>query len=709
VVVNGDGVVKTVEHSIVVKDCYLSEIYAEEGKKDACPKDILKFEFNLYNSGEYQDRYNLRVEGQAKDWVSLSESSVILNSKESKLIYAYVSVPSDALGVYGFSVVSESLSTGEVSGGEADISVVGCYDYNVEVENNYYSFCEHTHEIIPIVINNKGTVSNIYKLGVSGPAWANLDKKELSIEEGAGATSNLILAPDYGVEGNFDITIRIVPEKALLEGISVINVDVNKCHSLSIDILENKGVICNLASNVYDIIVGNNGEVDKELKLELDGPEFVSLTELGPFSLKPGETKSIGLDVHPTISEAREYNVKVRAVAMDESRVEVEDSILIDVVSIAECYNPELKVEQKEVIIDRDGTASVAITVENNGLGKAFYEIGLSGSASGFVQLNPGSMELDSGRSEVVYAYIAPSSQVSLGNYDAIVSVRLADSTIIKSEKISINIIESGVDGVEEVVEEERAGLWTRIKQFFTNLFKPEEETTGEKIITEIPEIIEGEEVVEKIPEEIVEEEIVEEELVEEVSEEIIEEAELEEAGLDIELNFAVIKEGKLSGIEDSVASFSLDGIILHEIKVESVGEDGATLVISSEPQTLDFVIGESKEVDVDGDGLNDLIVTLEGVSDGRANFDIKRIELGVTEEKETLLEVIKEVLLLYKNYILAGIIILLLIILALKTNIYKKLIEFFEEEEEEDKKKKGKKKKKTEEEEIEELLEEDF
>ena len=711
VIITSNGVSKTLPHTVIVKDCYVSQIDTIISIQSACPKDIVKFEFNLNNVGDYQDIYNLNVEGQIKDWISLSESSVILNSKEKKTVYAYATVPQDTLGGYGFTVVAKSVSTGEVSSRDASINVEGCYDYNMEVGNNYYSICEHSQEIAPIIIQNKGTVPNTFQLSLSGPAWANLDKKELNIEKSAGSTSNLVLTPDYGVEGNFDVTVKVVPQKGILEGTSVFNIDVRKCHSLAIDVLKSEDAICNSASNVYDLIVKNSGEVDKNVKLELTAPEWVTLKELGPFSLKPGETRTVGLDVHPTIAQAGENNIVIKAVALDDSKVQAEDQIKIRIVSIEECYGPELKIENTNVDVSRDGSATVPITIENKGLGKGMYEIGLSGSASNFVQLNPGSVELDSGKSEVVYAYIAPSSEVSSGNYEAVISVRLTDSTILRSGIININVLGNYSSIAEQVVEQEKVGLWIRIKTFFTGLFKsneaPVEELTNEEVTELLNETIVEEPVVETP--EVVETPVAEEPVVEIPNQKRVTETDVEEDLNNIELNFVNIEEGKLSGIKDSVASFSLDGKTLHEIKVGEVADDKVTLIISSDPQAIDFVIGESKEVDVDGDGINDITVTLDSVSNGRANFDVKKIVISPVEEGGSFFGAVKDILLLYKYYIIAGIVILLIIILLLKTNAYKKVIEFFEEDDEVEDKKKDKKKKKSEEEEIEELLEDEY
>ncbi len=63
-----------------------------------------------------------------------------------------------------------------------------------------------------------------------------------------------------------------------------------------------------------------------------------------------------------------------------------------------------------------------------------------------------------------------------------------------------------------------------------------------------------------------------------------------------------------------------------HILKVNSLSEGKASITISSDPITLNLVVGDTEKVDVDGDGSYDLSVFLKAVSSGRANFVLTSI-----------------------------------------------------------------------------------
>lgn len=63
-----------------------------------------------------------------------------------------------------------------------------------------------------------------------------------------------------------------------------------------------------------------------------------------------------------------------------------------------------------------------------------------------------------------------------------------------------------------------------------------------------------------------------------------------------------------------------------HRLEVDSISTDKVTITISSDPITLDIVVGDTERVDADGDGVYDLSIFLKGVSFGRANFILTSI-----------------------------------------------------------------------------------
>ena len=70
-----------------------------------------------------------------------------------------------------------------------------------------------------------------------------------------------------------------------------------------------------------------------------------------------------------------------------------------------------------------------------------------------------------------------------------------------------------------------------------------------------------------------------------------------------------------------------------HSIKVVDFGENYVTIEIRSTPISFIVNAGEIKEVDINGDGTNDLIVTYNGIVDGKADITIEQASASQTEE----------------------------------------------------------------------------
>jgi len=89
------------------------------------------------------------------------------------------------------------------------------------------------------------------------------------------------------------------------------------------------------------------------------------------------------------------------------------------------------------------------------------------------------------------------------------------------------------------------------------------------------------------------------------------------------------ILEGTLKDSEGRIRTFSFDGATTHKITFKEVGTDSVTLKIESDPVEVTLNVGDTKEVDVNGDGVNDLSITLNSVTGGKADIAIKKIEEG--------------------------------------------------------------------------------
>jgi len=698
---------ETISHAVDINDCSSFEIKAVNALKEVCPTEVEKFDFELKNTGEFTETFDFNVEGQAAPWATLSEKSVTLSRKESKTIFVYITTSSDSLGSYDFSLMAEARSSKKVQSAKSSIKVNPCFDYSLSTKKDFLSLCEKSLEILPIDITNKGSIDNTYNLELSGPEWASLENNKIVVGKGETKSANIIVNPDYGIQGDFNLEFKATTDKGKVESSNKFSVNVKKCHSVDLKLEKNRDRICNSLSSSYNVLVKNTGDFKKEFKFELDGPVWSSF-EKSKIELESGEERQLSLTINPGFDVApSDYDIKIKASALDTSKVSSEDTLTITTISREDCYKPNIGINNKEISVYYDSAATVPIVIENKGNQEATYDISVSGTATNFVHLNPAIITVKPNMAEVLYLYIAPTTETTDGEYSATIAVRLKDSTILASDNLIIKVSKSKVP--TEIIQPEqpqtKKSLWQRIKEFFSGKPVDVEQSPVTEVPTENITELPSENVTElpNITETIVEENKTETPTFPETTGQVPTEVTgpvPESRNIDFDKgNKQIVNQEKNQDV-----GFKLNNED-HSAKVTDISADGITIVIRSEPQYSNLKIGESKDFDTNNDGVNDLRVTLVGIENGKAKLVYENLLAEpstaenpvqeVTNETSNLSETSEVTTIpetqatspsffsLYKSYIIGGIIILILLILIIK---YRKPIkEFFEEEVEEE------------------------
>lgn len=653
---NADGVSQEIRHDILVRDCYAYSFVSIESEKAVCPCESDKFTFEIKNEGEYSEAYFLEVEGSYASSVVLSQNTLSLSPGESKEIFAYVKSDCDDQGSHEFSVVVKPSKGKSIKSQTVDFIVDTCYNFGVSTSTDLINMCDHMKETISVTIDNKGTTSNVYELKVDGPLWAVLSNNKVEVAPGESKTVNLEFVPDYGVEGSYQVTFNAIPEKGTVKAVNTFNVNVKKCHDVSVTIEKDSDKICNSLDNNYAVIVRNQGEFSKEFFVSVEGPSWAAL-DSGSVTLSAGEEKQLTLTVSPSYDvPAGDYTIKVNVAAKDSDKIASSDSLIVETVTKKVCYGASLKIDDSSVSVYYDSSATVPVVVENKGADRAGYTLDVTGTASNFVYLNPSVIEVDPGQSEIVYLYIAPSTRISNGDYSATISVRLSDSTVMASESVKVTVTDSSAEKPADVLGEfeRRESLFSQIVQFFSDLFSRDSVENGTVV----------EEEAEEEPEEV----------------EVL---------------------GSLVGVGESL-DFKI-GDEEHTMKVSDTTDTTILLEISSDPVFVQMDVGDTKEVDVDGDGVNDIEVFFNGFVDGKSDLSYNVLEQETAPEETTggetggsffdgfvdslgiIFSGLISGIVAYQTQLIVLVVLIIVIIILAKTNVWKNIVKFFEEEIEEE------------------------
>jgi hypothetical protein len=626
IITKDNNEIKQINYKINIPDCHNLVISGTESKSVCgCSSDV--YNFTISNNGIYQESYKIEVNGKAASWVRLSHDSLSLSPGQSKTIYGFLSAPCGSdFGENGFSVNVRSLTSNSVASFDSNAIINSCFDFETKVDREFINMCEHSSEVIPIIINNLAELDNEFELKIIGPAWANLHLNKLSLKPKELGTINLIFTPDYKVEGSFDVNVNIKSKQNKIEKDIKTKVSVRKCNDVSFELLTREDRMCVGSKKIYEANIKNTGELEKEFRIESSQgwtkPEEIIIT------LAPSQSRLIKLEFNPGENlTAKRYQIDFRALALDSSKITSEDSFNLDLVSREQCYKPEVQVKDLEV--NADSSATSQIVIKNIGAEAGVYEIGLSGNANSFLQLNPSTISILPGKSEIVYLYVAPPYNVKPGNYKADVTISLKNAEILESKTINIKVNEAK----KSIVESEKIGLWNKLLNKISNFFKKISLSTNQTITEEL---------------------------------------------IDINKEQSINKNVKF--VFDNETHF----LKLIDIKNKSV-----TISIESQPVFVILNLNETKEVDINNDKKTDLILKLENFDDkGNPVIKISKNLTQVQEEKKVdylnYLKTAKEKLYKYKYIILGSFIFLILIILFFSTNAYKKLVDYLEEDSEE-------------------------
>ncbi len=428
-----NGLIKRVSYTVNVRDCYGVTVSGEQNKQ-ICPCELTKYDFVVKNTGEFQETYRITVSGSAASYVKLSESSVTLQPGESKTIFAYLQNLC-TLGSDDFTITATGR---EVASFTSSAEVNSCFDYSVTSDKDFITMCDHTTETLPIGISNKGSKSNEYALSIDGPAWANLEKTGLVLGSGQSASIKLILSPDYNEVGNFNVNFKAVSQLGEVEAVKPIIVNVKECNKVAIELKEESDRICAELGKSYQVIIKNTGEVKNDYKINLDGPGWASLDKQ-LVSLNGGDEASLNLNLKPEKNDIGKRNIIIKTETLDQA-ITSQDEIQIEVVSSESCFKPEISMENDELDIEAENSATIPITIKNSGVEDASYELSVSGDAASFSQLNPSSLKLNAGESETVYLYVAPTEDVKEGLHKATITAKLENSAVLDSQTVDVNV-----------------------------------------------------------------------------------------------------------------------------------------------------------------------------------------------------------------------------------------------------------------------------
>jgi|GEM_PF-2527690 uncharacterized membrane protein len=481
---------KTIEHKINVKKCFNVDIMSTLANQQICPAESTKYEFQVTNTGEYQEGFALSSEGNLEG-ITLSDTRLILESGETKTIYAYVNAPKNS-GSYGFSINAEGDSGKSSETINANLDVLSCYDFDVEVKGDtHYEVCDHTLVQVPVTVKNIGTIKQAYDLDLSGEKWGALNKDRVNLLPNAEELIYLVFAPDYGINGEFNFELDIVPEYGDKKAQSQFEFVINDCNKVNLALSSKEISVCNYEGFAsVDATISNQGEFDKTYKLDVKDNAWVTVDGSKEFSLKAGQeiTKKINVNPDPSV-ESKDYSVTIGVGALDDSDEVTYSDLEIDVLDVHECYSAELTTDYDEVYVHNDASVVLPLTISNHGRETLEYELVLTGSATEFVVLNPATGTVLPNQQTETYLYIAPNTDTKLTEHIANIELKKSGINGLDTTSISLTVTDDPYKATPLPTAAgenapEGPGFWTKAWNWIKGVFSSNEEPATEENTT---------------------------------------------------------------------------------------------------------------------------------------------------------------------------------------------------------------------------------
>ena len=94
-----------------------------------------------------------------------------------------------------------------------------------------------------------------------------------------------------------------------------------------------------------------------------------------------------------------------------------------------------------------------------------------------------------------------------------------------------------------------------------------------------------------------------------------------------VDFDFGEQKKHQVTGLLGEIKKFALEGGATHTLEILLVFSSSIKLTISSDPINVTLNTGNSVEVDINGDGIEDIEITLISIIDGKTILDIEALE----------------------------------------------------------------------------------
>jgi len=472
---SSSGLIEDIDFNINVQDCNGLSISAQNDQRAVCSGTTGDFSLILTNDGRWTETYDITVSGEASQWSSLSETSVILSSGESEAFTLFVTPYEEDHGDFLVTVTAQSRTTDAVVSKELTLKSEDCYDFDLSASENFASFCDNSEVNIPLTIENFGSEQNLFDLNLKGNSWSSLSSDQVSVSSGSSKIFNLILSPELGTTGNYQFEISADSLNSDKMDTTTITASVLSCRKSMMTVSTNSIELCPGDSKNIDVLLLNSGRFEETYAMSVNELNWAEL-EKSIIKLNSEESETVILSVNTDHStSAGNYKASVLANVQSMENQELKSVVDVTVKSIDSCYSLSAKSNPSVELGIGTGTL-VPVTLENTGSRSDTYQLTLAGSASQYAQINPGAVSIEGNSDETVYLFISLPRDSELGLYGLNLIAESDRSSLnvpinIIAKQGSVDKIVSNINGITGQATNKITSIFTSFTSIISNWF----------------------------------------------------------------------------------------------------------------------------------------------------------------------------------------------------------------------------------------------
>lgn len=381
----------TQEIEIVVKECYDFTVDLQPKENVVCFGKSAEYILVIENTGLKEDTFSIFT---PSNWVEAKETEVTLGAGNKANVK--VTATPETTGTHEVMVtVTSEKDTSNSKKASSLVSSQECRSVAVIVTPTEQKVCSGLPPVnFDVSVKNIGTIGATYSLTTTLGVLAD---SELTLDAGE-TKATILTVPLDDLEGTTTVTVKAADDGIYDE--ESINLIVENCYSAELIIEPEVQSVCPYDTASYTITLKNTGKLEDNYTLRY-GDETEDIT------LGPDESESYELTFLVPFEESGVYVVSAFA---DSEHVSLTATAALNVKPMQDCYNAEIKVEEKVCIkpctMETCETTTVDVQIINTGEKPVLYNISIVGPE--WTYMEPTQLDLDSNETGNAYVYLSP-------------------------------------------------------------------------------------------------------------------------------------------------------------------------------------------------------------------------------------------------------------------------------------------------------------